>query len=479
MLIRWGWSRSIGTSIRPFHAAAAISLLLAATATPSLAGDERKPGEPYPITLEAALRLADERNVEIALQIEEVKRAVLAHKDAYLEWLPTLRAGGSYARQNGALQETAGLVSDIDRDAQYSGLGVGALGSAAPSLAGASLEIDFARAIFEPLVAKQRKLASRAENEATRARVFLEVAEAYYALTRAHQSVGITAQAKAEARQLASVTGDFAETGEGLLADAERAAVESLLLEAEEEEARGDLALASSSLARLLRLDDAVRLEPPGNYIIPLSMVDPGQSEEECIARALVQRPELRAQHALVSAAHAALKEGKFGPFIPRLRGAYSYGDFRGGNRSGPTNSGDRHDIGVALYWQLDGLGFGQYNAAQRRASELREARLEKAQTLSDIIAQVKSAHSQLTSADRRLGITRRTIVRARKAHELNRERVFENQGLPLESLQAMQALATAERLHLRAATDFNTSQLRLHTAMGSHLRSALDPAEP
>ena len=64
--------------------------LIATVSAPAFAGEGgRSPvpghaGEVYPITLETALRLADERNTEIAIQLEEQKQSVLDEKAAYL-----------------------------------------------------------------------------------------------------------------------------------------------------------------------------------------------------------------------------------------------------------------------------------------------------------------------------------------------------------------------------------------------------------
>ena len=102
-----------------------------------------------------------------------------------------------------------------------------------------------------------------------------------------------------------------------------------------------------------MRLDEALRLESAKGFVVPLTLVDSDRPEEECLAQAIAHRPELREQQALVLAARAALRERKFGPLVPKLRGTYSYGDFSGGAKGVPDASGDRHDIGVAVYWQI------------------------------------------------------------------------------------------------------------------------------
>jgi outer membrane protein TolC len=50
----------------------------------------------------------------------------------------------------------------------------------------------------------------------------------------------------------------------------------------------------------------------------------------------------------------------------------------------------------------------------------------------------------------------------------LQRDRIYDQQGLPLEALQAMQALASAELALIDAEAAYSVAQLRLHTAIGN-----------
>jgi hypothetical protein len=45
--------------------------------------------------------------------------------------------------------------------------------------------------------------------------------------------------------------------------------------------------------------------------------------------------------------------------------------------------------------------------------------------------------------------------------------------GLPIETLQSIQALDQARREYLRALVDYNTAQFRLHRALGWPIRLA------
>ncbi len=57
-------------------------------------------------------------------------------------------------------------------------------------------------------------------------------------------------------------------------------------------------------------------------------------------------------------------------------------------------------------------------------------------------------------------------IARARDSYQLNVDRICDGQGLPIEVLQAIQALEASERANLREVADYNRSQLQLQWAL-------------
>ena len=58
-------------------------------------------------------------------------------------------------------------------------------------------------------------------------------------------------------------------------------------------------------------------------------------------------------------------------------------------------------------------------------------------------------------------------IERAQRSLQLNRNRIFDKQGLPIEVLQAIDSLAVARTAYLDAVVDYNKAQFRLYTALG------------
>ena len=73
------------------------------------------------IDLPAAVRLADERNVDVAIFLARVEAATARLAQARLAAVPSLRVGTTEERHEGTIQETSGNVVDVDRAARFRG----------------------------------------------------------------------------------------------------------------------------------------------------------------------------------------------------------------------------------------------------------------------------------------------------------------------------------------------------------------------
>ena len=177
------------------HVAALAALVAAATAHSA---------ETLRIDFATALRLADERNLDVAIYYERVAAAAAALSQARLLAVPQIRIGGTYDTHEGAIQETTGLVFDADRASRFVGVG-------------ASVAVDVADAIFKPLAARQRLAAVEASAESNRHQVLVDVATGYLRLLQARAEAGVVAAALDRAQDLAEVTASYAAAGEGLL----------------------------------------------------------------------------------------------------------------------------------------------------------------------------------------------------------------------------------------------------------------------
>jgi outer membrane protein TolC len=390
-----------------------------------------------------------ERIAEVSAQLTQARTLAV----------PTLRAGTTYDRHTGNIQETGGQVLDVDRVSQFTGIGAG-------------LGVDVADAVFAPLVARQNQAAVTAASTANRHLVLLEVASAYLRLLQSREETSIAQRALERALDLATLTADYAEAGEGLLADAEMAAVQPLLWEQRRVIAVERTEAAAAELARLLHLDAGVELEPLENEIPVLELFSGNEDVEDLVSRALLDRPEAEQYDALMAAAEDDLNAQRYGLFIPSVALNYTSGQFGGAPGSSIENRDDREDLTLSLYWQLDNFGFGYRARTNEKRAQLRQASLERDKLRDGIAAEVRAGHARVRSFAGQLEFAQSAVARAEQAYRLNRERIFDQQGLPLEALAAMQTLAAAEVADLDARVGHALAEVRLHTMLGNPLDS-------
>jgi outer membrane protein TolC len=434
-------------------------LLLAALACGAAAGHGPLAAaeDSLSIDLATALRLADERNLDVAIYYQRVAAASAVLAESRLLAVPTLRVGTNHDRHEGTIQETGGLVVDADRASRFVG-------------AGASAAVDIAAAIYRPLAARQNLDAVRASATTNRHRVLVDVASAYLGLLQARAEAGVADAALERANDLAALTASYAQTGEGLQADAEMAAVQPLLWQQRQLAARESGEAATATVVRLLHLDAAVRLEPTEQTIPSLELYTAAQDLQPLIDRALADRPETDQLDALFAAAADELKAQRYGLFIPRVGLAYSGGNFGGAPGFGIADTAHRDDLSLQLYWQFEAFGLGHRAKVDAREATLREIGLERDQLRDSIVAEVRSAYAGVRSKHDQLPLADAAVRHAAEAYELQRERIYDQQGLPLEAQQAMQALAAAELARIDAVVAYDLAQIRLHTALGNPL---------
>lgn len=421
----------------------------------------------YPIDLGTALRLADSANPQIRLARERIRQALARQEQAGVLWLPSVRAGVTWSRHDGTLQETVGRVLEVDRNSLEAGLGAAAFGAGPPMLPGLSADFHLADAIFLPLAARQATAGRRAASAAVTNDVLLAVAVAYLELLRAYLEIGIAVEAMGNNGELARVTADYARAGKGLKSDADRVAAEQAIRAADLERARENVAVASAVLAQRLHLDPAVKLIPLEEHLAPIELVDPAASTEELLARAMASRPELAEVQSGIAEARQLLNREKLSPLLPNFSLGASYGGFGGGEGASMTKFDDRVDLQGIAYWQVRNLGLGDRAARRDRQSRLRQAALEREVVGDQIAREVVEAHARVVARRRLIDIARDGIPAAVASYALNRKRIEGAQGLPIEVLQSIQALALARREYLRAVVEYGAAQFALRRALG------------
>jgi outer membrane protein TolC len=353
------------------------------------------------------------------------------------------------------------------RGSVYTGMGAQAVGAGSPAVPGLIMDFELRDAIFQPRIAERvvgaRQQASRAITNDT----LRDTAVAYIELLETHQLEAVAKQTEEHASRLVELTGSFAETGQGLVSDADRSRAELSVRQIDSSRAAEAVRVASVRLARLLSQDPTLQIVPVEPALIPIDLVPSDSALPELVAVGLSNRPELAESQYLVGAAVERLRSERNAPLLPSMLLGLSYGGNGGGIGSDITNFGDRLDFDAVAYWKIRNLGFGEQAARNEARSEVAQARWRQVQAMDQVASDVAEAYAQVVARKEQIGLAQAGIQAATESYQRNIDRIREAQGLPIEALQAIQALDQAQRQYVRAVADYNQAQFGLQRALG------------
>jgi outer membrane protein TolC len=436
-------------------------------AAPALGPSDRT----LPINLATALRMTDARAIDVALASERVQTAAAQLQRARSLWLPTVFVGTDYFRHDGQIQDVLGNVVDTSKQSFMAGVGPAAV-------------FSFSDALFAPLAARQVLRANQAAKQTASNNSMLAVAEAYFTL---QQAQGELAGAEDAVRRAQDLVGRTEKLAPGLVPSLEvtRARTELSRRRQSIQLARERWAVASAELARLLRLDPALVVQPMEPPQLQVTLVTLDKQVDELIPIALVNRPELASQQALVQATLQLLRQERMRPLVPSLlvrgastpvTGTLAAGAFGGGLNGSMGNFGMRQDWDVQLVWALENLGFGTRARIKERAAENRAALLELYRVQDQVAADVVKAFSQAQTAAERAKEAEQELKSAMESVEQNLAGVEQTKRVgaviilivrPQEVVAAVQALGQAYADYFGAVADANRAQFRLYWALG------------
>lgn len=420
----------------------------------------------FPVDLPTAFRLAGVENLDVQLARTVLEEAVAREQLASVLWYPDIQLGLEYIKHDGRLQETQGPILEVSRNSGFIGGGLFA-------------RVNVSAALYEPLAAQQARTAAENRAESVRNEVLLAVARAYFALVEAELHRVIQERIVQQATEVAELTARFARTGQGLESDAQRAKAELERQRAELALAEERVRVASANLARLLRLDPTVRLQPANAPIGPLKLPVAPAPLPALVQTALARRPEVHEQNALVQRALARLREQELRSWLPDVKLGLSGGGYGGGEGSHFGNFSDRSDVTVGAFWTWRNLGAGDDALRKLESARLRQAELTARQLADEIARQVVVAYHRLQQRRTQVEAAHASLQAAQKSLELNLRRIRGAEGLPIEALDALRTLAAAERDYITAVAEYNRAQFELAWATGQRLEQLLSGQSP
>jgi outer membrane protein TolC len=432
--------------------------------------------EVQPIDLTSALRLAGVQNPELNAARRRILEAAAERQLAAAYFLPSINPGFNYDGHTGVLQQSDGNILSVNRSSVYVGAGSYAVGSGTVNIPGIYLAENIGLGVFNYLASKQVVYQREFETLAVRNQVLLQVTLAYSELLRAEGRLAAQTQARDEARVIARLTREYAEKGQGRVADANRAATQLASREALIKAEEALVLTASAQLCRVLNLDPSIRLHPIDAYVVPQPIVPDPIPVAELIATGLLNRPEVAAQRAAIQSALYLLDGAKVLPFSPTVLLGFSAGGFGGGsNLVRPIFGGfsGREDLDAIAYWTIQNLGVGNVALIKIASARMQIAEFHQVELLNMVRAQVAEAYARAHARYAQIGTYEEGVRAGYLAYheDLIRIRAMggpeERDVLPIELLNSFDLLARARLDYVDAIVDYNEAQFGLWVALG------------
>jgi outer membrane protein TolC len=425
-------------------------------------------GEPMmQLDLTATLALVSGQNPVVAHAAARYEEAFARLAAAKVLWVPSLRAGLSYHHHDGNYQASNGTIVDVDRSSLQTGVGVGAVGAGTTPVPGVVAQFHARDAIFQPKIADHVAAARSHAIDAAVNDTLLDGALAYLELLRAEQLRAVANETEQHARELAKLTETFANAGQGPQADADRAKTEAAIRQNDTARAEEAVDVANARLIEVLSADPHTRIIPTEPTIVPLDLVEPELLAGELLVIGLSNRPELASVRHLVDEALHRYERERLAPLLPSVLLGLSESSFGGGLGGTIGNSQHRFDFDAVAFWELRNFGLGEHAARDERWSVYEQRQLEEVRLMDRIAREINESHAQVRSRKRQISVAETAVKAATESYERNQQRIRQGEGLPIEVLQAIQALDQARREYVRTVVDYNASQFRLHRALG------------
>jgi outer membrane protein TolC len=429
------------------------------------------------ITFAEALATVAGRNPQIGYANGQINEAFAQLRGAKVLWLPSIQAGINYQNHDGPLQNSDGSIPVASRSALEAGLGMYAVGGGAPAIPGVTAKFAMADAVFQPRIANQQAAARQNATAGTCHDYLLYAAVAYLDLLRAFQQQAIAQETLDHSAQLAQLTADFARTGQGNQADADRAQAELTVRRNALAQSVAQTQIASAHLIELLNMSPDRTLVPAEPTLVPIELVSHEAAASQLVGDGLSRRPELAQSRNLVAAAEEQLCRERYAPLLPNVLVDVSQSGFGGGPDSTIADFRGRFDFDATAYWQLRNFGMGELAARDVARSRLEQAQCLQQSVMNRISREVLESHAHSESLRGQIAVAETGIRVAGDSYRRNVERIRGGQGLPLEVLQSIQALDQSRREYLRAVGDYDEWQFRLYRALGCPIPADTRPS--
>lgn len=401
------------------------------------------------IDLPTVLRLVGAQNTDIKIAAEKLREARANESATLWQFFPWISPGVGYRAHNGKIQDVAGNIINVDKEA----IAVG------PTLIA---QLDLGDAIYKRLAAKQLTKAASHNAEAERQQNTLLAAESYFDLAKAHASVRVAAESVKIASEYRDQIQNGVKAGVAFKGDDLRALTSLRRNELLQKQAEEQRRIAAARLAQVLHLDADVSLLPREDDAVAMKLTPIDVGTQDLLAKARSQRPEMKRGEALADAAKTAVRGAKYGPMVPTI-GAQVFGGGLGNN----TSFGSSGDYQVTLGWRIGTGGLFDSSRVKQAESKAAQASLSVVRTKEEIERQVVENHERVKMLRAEMALAKQGVETATEGLKLARERKEFAIGIVLETIQSEQDVTRAKLDYVNTLMEFNKAQYRLKAAVG------------
>lgn len=411
-----------------------------------------EPAEPATVlTLDEALRLAAERNLDLRAARARLAQAEELTWKAWAGYLPSVTASGAYTRNETASVIPAGVLGPEEITLL-----------AADQLAG---QVEARQVVFSPALWFAIRAASRGEDVArftiagVQREILFGVAQAFYGVASLKRALDVSERLlEIAVRQEKDARVRFQA---GTIAKVAR-----LRAEIDRARAEQDLRRARNSYESA-RIALATLLDRPVDFVVG----DPAEPElpadlDRLEEAALRERPDVLAARRSVDAARSS-RRALGGRYFPNVA---AFGRWQIQNAAGFTGQKDQWQVGLGAEWTIFDGGL--------REAELREANAKIEEAVATAASTEAKARQEVRQALLDLESARANAIKAREQREL----AAENQRLvdvayragaatAVEQADATAQLRTAEIAATAEALGAQLAALRVLKVAGLSLR--------
>ena len=412
-----------------------------------------------PISLDAAVRLA-QRNSPQAVQARGAERSAQAGvRSAYYAFIPSLgvSAGGNRQFTGGAPTRLNSQGERVTVPTEPWSWNNGM---------SFNLELfDGGRRLYELKSAKANVDAAESNDIAQRFQISLNVKQQYFNILAARESEAAARAQLEQADQQLKASSARVAAGAATKSDSLRSIIQVGNAQLALLTAQNNLRVANAALTRLVATPYIVTASPTDTVDAMVAL------DSVALERLALQGPAVQQAQANLASARASKRAAKTPSYLPTLNAQYSRGGsgidsrFGFGNNPYSYNGALRLSLGLPLW--------NQYNreetiiradvAEENAEASLRDARLAATQSLTQFVG-------ALTTAQQRVQIQLATVAAAEEDLRVQQQRYALGASTLLDVLTSQSTLNQARSALISARYDFRAAKAQIEALVGREL---------